>query len=110
MADDELIRTPRYEQVVAAAADIAHNRGDGFIGVEHLMLAILADADSVPTQELCALGIDPAMITAALDATMKDPGYLTESYRARHLDGTVTEYDPVTGASWVVQEKPTRPE
>jgi ATP-dependent Clp protease ATP-binding subunit ClpA len=110
MADDGLIRTPRYEQILDAAANIARSRGDIHVGVEHLMLAILSDADSVPTQELCALGIDPQTIAAALDTTMRSPGYLATSYRARHLDGTVTEYDPETGTSRVVQERPTRPE
>jgi ATP-dependent Clp protease ATP-binding subunit ClpA len=99
MAHDGLIRTPRYEQILDAAADIARGRGDIHVGVEHLMLAILADPDSIPTQELGALGIDPRTITAAINATMSDPGYLAESYRAQHLDGTITDYDPVTGTS-----------
>ncbi|MFE7747194.1 Clp protease N-terminal domain-containing protein [Nocardia sp. NPDC057455] len=99
MAHDGLIRTPRFEQVVEAAADIARGRGDEYVGVEHLMLAILAAPDTVPTLELHALGIDPRRIAAAIETTMREPGYLAPSYRARHLDGKITDYDPVTGIS-----------
>ncbi|GAB2648265.1 hypothetical protein GCM10027088_27150 [Nocardia goodfellowii] len=58
------------------------------------MLAICADPDTVPTQELVELGFDPAVITAALDATMRSPSFNEISYRCVFLDGRVIDHGP----------------
>ncbi|WP_067836071.1 Clp protease N-terminal domain-containing protein [Nocardia lijiangensis] len=89
----EIIRTPRYEQILAAAEQLARDRGDSYIGVEHLQLAILADRDAVPTQEMIGMGLDPEEIAKSLEATMRTPGYQTESNRARFLDGTTVDHN-----------------
>jgi len=55
--------TPRYRQVVEAAAEMAKDLGHEYIGTEHLFLAILADPDAVPTQVMAEL-IEPAVVVA----------------------------------------------
>ncbi|QIS04935.1 hypothetical protein F5X71_23725 [Nocardia brasiliensis] len=91
---DGLIITPRYHDTVAAAARIAIERGDGYLGVEHLMLAILADPDAVPTQDLRRCGLDPDAIIRALDETMRSDEHNSTSYRARMRDGRVIDGAP----------------
>ncbi|WP_029899507.1 Clp protease N-terminal domain-containing protein [Nocardia brasiliensis] len=91
---DGLIITPRYHDTIAGAARIAIERGDGYLGVEHLMLAILADPHAVPTQDLRRLGLDPDAIGQALDNTMRSEAHNATSYRARMLDGRVVDGAP----------------
>ncbi|MGV9818440.1 Clp protease N-terminal domain-containing protein [Nocardia xishanensis] len=88
----EITRTPRYEQILAAAEQLARDRGDSYIGVEHLQLAILADQDAVPTQEMVAMGLDPEEIAKGLEATMRSSGYQAASGRARFLNGTTVDH------------------
>ncbi|MGW0246490.1 Clp protease N-terminal domain-containing protein [Nocardia goodfellowii] len=64
--DDELTRTPRLRRIVDASADVARELGTSYIGVEHLMLAILRDKDAVPTQ-LLARTTDPAELAEAIE-------------------------------------------
>ncbi|WP_327111119.1 Clp protease N-terminal domain-containing protein [Nocardia sp. NBC_01730] len=83
--------TQDYELIISAAERIAHERGDDYVGVEHLMLAILADPDAVPTFELRhRMGVDVAelvrQLNLFLDAPIPGPG----QYRVRSLDGTIT--------------------
>lgn len=62
--------TPRYSQVVEAAADLAKALGHDYIGTEHLFLAILADPNAVPTQVLAEL-IEPAAVAAQVRDVME---------------------------------------
>lgn len=64
--DDGLTRTPRLLRILDDAPDIAKAQGHDYVGVEHLMLAILADPDAVPTQHLRKLGLDPDSIAQTL--------------------------------------------
>ncbi|MGQ4618270.1 Clp protease N-terminal domain-containing protein [Nocardia sp. R7R-8] len=69
----------------------AHDRGDGYLGGAHLVLAIFSDPNSAATRELRdRMGGDPGelvrRLTQFLDAPVPGPG----EYRARALDGTVT--------------------
>ncbi|MEV6559169.1 Clp protease N-terminal domain-containing protein [Nocardia sp. NPDC051756] len=64
--DDGLIRTPRLLRILDDAPDLAKAQGHDYVGVEHLMLAILADPDAVPTQHLRKLGLDPDNIAQTL--------------------------------------------
>ncbi|WP_330256663.1 hypothetical protein OG874_20135 [Nocardia sp. NBC_00565] len=80
--------------MIRSAESIARERGDGYVGVEHLMLAILDDADSVPTQKLRFMGIAPDQITAVLTATMDSDRFKEVRSRARFLDGRVVEHFP----------------
>jgi len=43
MADPELPLTPRVKHTLEEAARIARSWGHGYVGTEHLMLALLAD-------------------------------------------------------------------
>jgi ATP-dependent Clp protease ATP-binding subunit ClpA len=44
--------TPRLKRILADSARQAASRDHDFVGVEHVFLAMLADADSVPVQLL----------------------------------------------------------
>ena len=46
------VPTPRFERVCALATEEATRRGHQYVGVEHLMLAILAEGSSVPAKAL----------------------------------------------------------
>jgi ATP-dependent Clp protease ATP-binding subunit ClpA len=72
---------------MVAAADIARQHGNEVVGVDHLQLAILADADAVPTQAMARLGWEPSVLTAALEALISTPEYSNPVYRAKRLDG-----------------------
>ncbi|MEV6432553.1 Clp protease N-terminal domain-containing protein [Nocardia sp. NPDC051463] len=85
----ELPLTPRLVRLLAAAEDIARQRGKEIVGVDHLQLAILADADAVPTQVMARLGWEPAELTTALEALIGTPSYSDPPYRAKRLDGRV---------------------
>lgn len=50
------VPTPRYEKICALAAEQASRRGHHYVGVEHLMLAILLEGESVPAQALTLRG------------------------------------------------------
>ncbi|WP_406234892.1 Clp protease N-terminal domain-containing protein [Nocardia sp. NBC_01009] len=89
----ELPLTPRLARLLAAAEDIAGELGKEVVGVDHMQLAILADADAVPTQAMARLGWDPSELTTALEALIATPSYSNPSYRARRLDGRVFTED-----------------
>ncbi|MDS1269265.1 Clp protease N-terminal domain-containing protein [Lipingzhangella sp. LS1_29] len=51
MSEDEwLPMTPRCASIIKYAGEISRSKGSGFIGVEHLFIAILKDESSVPCQ------------------------------------------------------------
>jgi ATP-dependent Clp protease ATP-binding subunit ClpA len=84
--------TPRLQRILDSAIEQATQQGREYIGVEHVMLAILADRDAVPTQVMeKRLGLDIDAIVAALTTTMQSEGYKTPSRRVRLLDGTVVD-------------------
>lgn len=68
--------TPRYRAILANASAIARTLGHTYVGAEHLFLAIINDADAVPTQVL-ADTVNPAEVDAALRAVMESHGYTT---------------------------------
>jgi ATP-dependent Clp protease ATP-binding subunit ClpA len=49
---DGVIWTPRLNETINRAADLARGMGRDFIGVEHIFLAILHDPTSIPSQVL----------------------------------------------------------
>jgi ATP-dependent Clp protease ATP-binding subunit ClpC len=51
-----------FEQSLREAVE----RGDGYIGVDHLLLAALADPNGGACRTLCELGIDPAQVRTRL--------------------------------------------
>ncbi|SDK85621.1 Clp protease N-terminal domain-containing protein [Streptomyces indicus] len=68
--DRPLIRTPRYEQVLAEAERIAAGLGHDYVGVEHIFLAVLRDPAAVPTQVLAGI-VDPVDVDEALSEVMR---------------------------------------
>jgi ATP-dependent Clp protease ATP-binding subunit ClpA len=63
--------TPRYQQILRSAAEMATNQGHEYVGTEHLFLAILADPDAVPTQVLAEL-IEIPVLAARVRAVMSN--------------------------------------
>lgn len=71
---DLLRSTPRLRQLLKSASFIADDMNHTHVGAEHLMLAILADPQSIPCQILdkfCKL----SELVDALEARMSAPGY-----------------------------------
>jgi hypothetical protein len=59
--------TDRGKRVFALAQDEAIRHNHNYIGTEHLLAALLRDADSVAARALVALGIELAKVRTALD-------------------------------------------
>ncbi|WP_040772834.1 Clp protease N-terminal domain-containing protein [Nocardia pneumoniae] len=86
---EPIVHTPMYEQLLADAERLARDRGDGWVGVEHVLIAAFSDPDAISTVELRdRMGVDPAELIRRLaqiiDAPVPGPG----EYRVRSLDGT----------------------
>jgi ATP-dependent Clp protease ATP-binding subunit ClpA len=75
--DGRPVPTPRYTRVLDHAAAIAGDMGHGYLGVEHLFLAIVRDRMAVPTQVLAGLA-DLDNVDARLCEEMRSPGYRGE--------------------------------
>ncbi|MGK8521943.1 Clp protease N-terminal domain-containing protein [Nocardia asteroides] len=78
-----------YERLLADAEKLARDRGDGWVGVEHVLIAAFSDPDAISTVEVRdRMGVDPAELIRRLaqiiDAPTPGPG----KYRVRSLDGT----------------------
>jgi hypothetical protein len=58
--------SPYAEVVFAAALREAVRRGDGFVGVDHLLLASLDDPNGGACRTLYELGVEPSALRAAL--------------------------------------------
>lgn len=91
MTPTSLARTPRLDQILATAGEIAADAGHSWVGVEHVMLAILRDSDALPTQELANHGVDVAGLDARMSDTIHGQAYQTPTNRVRGLDGQVHE-------------------
>ncbi|WP_327100080.1 hypothetical protein OIE68_15650 [Nocardia vinacea] len=89
---NDIPRTPEVDQIIAAAEELGQR--DGYVGVEHLFLAIVGDLDTVPAAELQRMGIDLDQITAQLRATMDSESFREVRNRARFLDGRTVEHFP----------------
>jgi ATP-dependent Clp protease ATP-binding subunit ClpA len=71
------VPTPRSRQIVEAASQIATESGHGYVGAEHLFLAIIGDRSAVPTQVL-ARRVDLDQAEADLRAVMASDEYQTQ--------------------------------
>ncbi|WP_069164035.1 Clp protease N-terminal domain-containing protein [Nocardia altamirensis] len=92
-AADEIMKTPEYYAVLASAEQISRERGDGYVGVEHLVLAVLSDQDAIPTFELRhRMGVDPDELARRLALFLDSPVPAPGNHRVRFLDGTTAEY------------------
>jgi hypothetical protein len=54
------------EAVFEQALREAVKRGDGYVGVDHLLLASLEDPNGGACRTLCELGLDPEAVRAGL--------------------------------------------
>ena len=66
--------TGRARTAVQQAGVIAGELDRTFIGTEHLLLGVLADADALGTKALVALGVDPADVRRAVEAADVEDG------------------------------------
>ena len=62
--------TPRTKQVFEKAVDISLKAHSGFVGTEHLLLAVLTDTDSVAVAILRALRVDVEAMAEELKETL----------------------------------------
>ncbi|MBF6299023.1 Clp protease N-terminal domain-containing protein [Nocardia amamiensis] len=84
-----IIRTPMYEQLLADAENLARDRGEGWVGVEHVLIAAFSDPDAISTVELRdRMGVDPAELIRRLGQIIAAPIPGPGEYRVRSLDGT----------------------
>ncbi|MEU1545852.1 Clp protease N-terminal domain-containing protein [Nocardia sp. NPDC005745] len=72
--DDGLTRTPRLHQVLLDSVDVAREFGHSYVGVEHLMLAILREGKSVPIHVLAQM-MNPVDYIEALTTFLRSDGY-----------------------------------
>jgi ATP-dependent Clp protease ATP-binding subunit ClpA len=76
--------TPRYEQILAAAARTADDFGHTYVGTEHLLLALLADKDAIATQAIERF-VPPTRITEEIHRVIASEGYNTpHMWRPEH--------------------------
>jgi ATP-dependent Clp protease ATP-binding subunit ClpA len=68
--------TPRYSRIIEESVDIASTMVHGYVGVEHLFLAIIRDRDAVPSQSL-AQQIDLSEVESHLLELLNSPAYRT---------------------------------
>jgi ATP-dependent Clp protease ATP-binding subunit ClpA len=69
-----LVPTPRYRRILRDAEEIARGLSHGYVGVEHLFLAVIRDRDAVPTQVLSE-SADLGQLETALLALLDSDGY-----------------------------------
>lgn len=72
MAD--ITPTPRTARLLETAEGIARQRGHGYLGTEHILLALLDDKGGVAHSVLDQRGLIPEL-RADLLATLQDPLY-----------------------------------
>ncbi|MFI6368942.1 Clp protease N-terminal domain-containing protein [Nocardia sp. NPDC050630] len=99
MADD-IRRTPMYDELLASAERIARERGDDYVSVEHVAIAMFADAESVPAIELRhRMGVNVDELVRRLGWYLDEPKPGPGEYGVRRLDGSVSIHpadDPST--------------
>ena len=66
--------TPRARKILEGAAREARARGHGFIGVEHIFLAVLSEGESLPAHVLGNMRLKDD-VWRELDASMRSPAY-----------------------------------
>ncbi|MEU7576778.1 Clp protease N-terminal domain-containing protein [Streptomyces sp. NPDC041068] len=85
--EDDLVFTPRYQQILGSASTIARMMGHGHVGAEHLLLAILHDPDSLPARHLGKFG-DRKQMAHTLQEEMSAPEYLGTMQDSSTIPGT----------------------
>ena len=82
--ETELQMTPRCQRVLDDAAERAREMNHGYIGVEHLFLAIIRDIQAVPTQVLDDIS-DLSRLESRLLEVMHSVAYSTPTQMVRGL-------------------------
>lgn len=78
MTDPNPQFTPRLHKILRAAEALARCMGHEHVGTEHVFLAIVQDADAVPTQVLEEL-VAPQRVIQALEGHLRAPDYLGDT-------------------------------
>ncbi len=86
--------TPRTKRIIEHSAIESHRTGQGYIGTEHLLAALLAERDSVAVKILEALHAAPAELTQELNAFFaagapKGEGGAREGAREKKKEATL---------------------
>jgi ClpA/ClpB-like protein len=71
-APDRVPFAPATQRVLEVAVREALRRGHNYIGTEHLLLAVLADTDSVGSRVLTSLGIHPEETSQRIDQLLAE--------------------------------------
>jgi ATP-dependent Clp protease ATP-binding subunit ClpC len=61
MDESTLPLTPRAKHTVARAGQIARERGHGYVGTEHLLLALIEDPDGIAGGTIARAGVSTAL-------------------------------------------------
>ena len=64
--------TPRSKRVMQLAVSYSARTGSGYVGTEHLLIALLSDRDSYAIRYLAELGVTPQMIADRMSANLRD--------------------------------------
>lgn len=66
--------TPRTKRVLKSAMLISSRMGSGYVGTEHLLLAVISESDSYAVAFLNELGVSAEAIVQAIDGSMQSGG------------------------------------
>lgn len=64
--------TPRTKRILQIAKIVAGNMGHGYVGTEHLLVAILEDNESYAVRFITLSGVDPRMIIKELSSVLNN--------------------------------------
>lgn len=86
--------TPRAKAILEKAVEEAQKMQYGYVGTEHLLLALLKDKDSIGMRLLTSLEAHPEQIEKTLGDSCKPPYPSTEKKGAReqHGKGALSQY------------------
>lgn len=79
--------TPRAKSTLEKAVDEAHKMQYGYVGTEHLLLALLKDKDCIGMRLLSGIEAHPERIEKTLGDSCKSPYVSTEKKNARETPG-----------------------
>lgn len=86
MTDSNPLFTPRLHEALRAAEALARSLGHEHVGTEHVFLAIVQDAEAVPTQVLEEI-VAPHRVAQALEDHMGAPDYLDATHPTADGEG-----------------------
>ncbi|GAB2579965.1 Clp protease N-terminal domain-containing protein [Kribbella endophytica] len=103
--------TLRTKVVIQAASGIARERGQGFVGTEHLLLGLFTEPQSVATLLMIEAGLTENDVLAAIDAEAPPTAAaeatsdeLPMTPRASHVIGYATEEALLLGHNYIGTE------